>query len=340
MPVGGCHEPPGGDSRYARSVRVLVVGGTGFIGGPTVRRLVASGHEVAVFHRGKTALELPLGVERLVGDRTRMADYADRLRGWKPDVVIDFVAFTATDVRGLLDALRGVAQRLVVLSSLDVYRAYDRLMRVQQGPPEATPLREDAALREVAFPRRRWASGPDDVMWDYDKIPVERAALSEPALPGTVLRLPAVYGPGDHARHRVGEYVTRMDSGARTLDLDAELSAWRWTRCYVEDVADAIAIACVDGRASGRTYNVGEVAPLAEGEWARAIARVAGYAGTIVERKREDLPAAVARELDGRDFAHDLVVDPSRIQGELGWRPRVPLDEALEASIAWERETA
>jgi nucleoside-diphosphate-sugar epimerase len=320
-------------------VRVLVVGGTGFIGGPVVRRLVASGHDVAVFHRGKKARELPGGVERLVGDRTRMADHADRLRGWKPDVVIDFVAFTETDVRGLLDALRGVAQRLVVLSSLDVYRAYDRLMRVQHGPPEATPIREDAPLREIAFPRRRWASGPDDVMWDYDKIPVERAALSEPELPGTVLRLPAVYGPGDHRRHRVGEYVTRMDSGARTLDLDADLSGWRWTRGYVEDVADAIAVASVDRRASGRTYNVGEAAPLAEGEWVRAIARVAGYAGTVVERKREDLPADVARELDGRDFAQDLVLDTSRIRDELGWRPRVPLDEALAATVAWEQGT-
>lgn len=321
-------------------MRVLVVGGTGFIGGPTVRRLVASEHDVAVFHRGKTTLELPGVVEQLVGDRTRVADYADRLRGWKPDVVIDFVAFTATDVRSLLDVLRGVAQRIVVLSSLDVYRAYDRLMRVQLGPPEMTPIRENAPLREVAFPRRRWASGPDDVMWDYDKIPVERAALSEPELPGTVLRLPAVYGPGDNRRHRVGEYVTRMDSGAGTLDLDADLSGWRWTRGYVDDVADAIAIASVDRRASGRTYNVGEAAPLTEGEWARAIARVAGYAGTIVERKREDLPPAVARELNGHDFAHDLILDTSRIQGELGWSPRAPLDEALAASIAWERETA
>lgn len=321
-------------------MRVLVVGGTGFIGGPAVRRLVANGHHVAIFHRGKTGLELPGGGERLVGDRTRIADYADRLRGWKPDVVIDFVAFTETDVRSLVAALRGVPERLVVLSSLDVYRAYNRLMRVEQGPPEGNPLREDAPLREVAFPRRRWASGPDDVLWNYDKIPVERAALSEPELPGTVLRLPAVYGPGDHRGHRVGEYLTRMDSGARTLELDADLSGWRWTRGYVEDVADAIAVASVDRRASGRTYNVGEAASLAEGEWVRAIARVAGYGGTIVERKRGDLPAGVARQLDGRDFAQDLVLDTSRIRAELGWHPRVPLDDALAASIAWEREAS
>jgi nucleoside-diphosphate-sugar epimerase len=108
----------------------------------------------------------------------------------------------------------------------------------------------------------------------------------------------------------------------------------------VEDVADAIAVASVDRRASGRTYNVGEAASLAEGEWVRAIARVAGYGGTIVERKRGDLPAGVARQLDGRDFAQDLVLDTSRIRAELGWHPRVPLDDALAASIAWEREAS
>jgi nucleoside-diphosphate-sugar epimerase len=322
-------------------VRVLVVGGTGFIGGPAVRRLVSSGHDAAVFHRGEsgeTASHLPASVERFVGDRRHIAARADTLRAWKPDVVVDFIAFTEADVRGVLDVFRGVARRLVVLSSLDVYRAYDRFVRAQTGPPEPTPIGEDAPLREVPFPRRRWASGPGDAAWEYDKIPVERAALADPHVPGTVLRLPAVYGPGDRRRRRVGAYVERMDSGSAELELDADLSRWRWTRGYVDDVADAIATASTDPRASGCTYNVGEEAPLGEGEWVRAIARVAGYAGRVVERERAELPAEVARELDAHDFAHDIVLDTSRIQRELGWRPRVPQGEGLAASVAWERQ--
>ncbi len=332
-----CHKAPQGDSRYARGVRVLFVGGTGFIGGPAARRLATNGHDVAVFHRGKRTPELP-GVTRFLGNRADLMEHASHLRAWRPDVVVDFIAFAEADVSDVLRAFRGTARRLVVLSSLDVYRAYDRLIRARPGPVEATPLREDAPLREVAFPRRRWASGPEDVMWDYDKIPVERAALSDPELPGTVLRLPAVYGPGDRRRHLVGRYLRRMDSRTGPLDIDAAMARWRCTRGYVDDVAEAIALASVDPRASGRTYNVGESDPVAEGNWVREIARVAGYAGTVVERKREDLSSSVARELDERDFAHDLVTDTSRIRAELGWTPRVPADEALSASIAWERK--
>lgn len=308
-------------------MRVLVVGGTGFIGAPTVRRLVSGGHDVAVFHRGERASEL-FGAASIFGDRKLIAEHAAALRAFRPEVVVDFVAFTESDVRGVLDAFRGVARRLVVLSSLDVYRAWDRLTRAKAGPLEPVPIGEDAPLRETTFPRRKSASGPDDVMWDYDKIPVERAALSDRALPGTVLRLPAVYGPGDHKRHRVGNYLARM-GGAETLALDEGLSRWRWTRCYVEDVAEAIVLASVDARASGRTYNVGETAPMTEGDWVRAIARVAGYAGAIAY--------GLAPSDDEQDFAQDLVIDTTRIQAELGWRPRVPFDEALAASIAWER---
>jgi nucleoside-diphosphate-sugar epimerase len=319
-------------------VRVLVVGGTGFIGGPTVRRLVALGHDVAVFNRGETPSGLPAGVAWIRGERARIVDHAARVRAWKPGVVVDSFAYAEADVRGVVDAVRGVAERLVVLSSFDVYRAYDRLTRARGGPAEATPIGEDAPLREIPFPRRRWTAGPGDVMWDYDKIPVERAALSNPDLPGTVLRLPAVYGPGDLRRHRVGRYVARMDARPATLDLDARLSRWRWTRGYVDDVAEAIALASVDPRAAGRTYNVGETAPLTEGDWVRAIARVAGYSGAIVDRAREGLPASVAGDLDTYDFDHDLVLDTNRIHSELGWRPRAALDDALAASIAWERE--
>jgi nucleoside-diphosphate-sugar epimerase len=320
-------------------VRVLVVGGTGFIGGEIVRRFVAKGHDVVVFHRGKTEQVLPAGVRRILGDRARIAAHASDLRRAQPDVVVDTMAFTEADVRGVHAALRGAASRLVVLSSLDVYRAYDRFVRAKPGPREPTPIREQAPLRETSFPRRRHAAGHEDSDWSYDKIPVERATLDEPAMRGTVLRLPAVYGPGDRRRHRVGRYLTRMDPPPHALDLDAGLAGWRWTRGYVEDVADAIVVASTDPRAIGRTYNVGETDPVTEGEWVRAIARAAGYAGVVIERPRGDLPDHVARELDELDFAHDLVLDTTRIREELGWAPRVQLADALATSVAWERGT-
>jgi nucleoside-diphosphate-sugar epimerase len=71
----------------------------------------------------------------------------------------------------------------------------------------------------------------------------------------------------------------------------------------------------------------------------RAIARAAGYAGVVIGRPRGDLPDHVARELDELDFAHDLVLDTTRVREELGWAPRVQLADALATSVAWERGT-
>ena len=106
----------------------------------------------------------------------------------------------------------GVARRVVVLSSMDVYRAYDRFRGVEPGEPELRPLTEDAPLRERLFPYRSQAKDENDLLFHYEKILVERAVLGQADLAGTVLRLPCVYGPGDD-QHRTFEYLKRMDDG-------------------------------------------------------------------------------------------------------------------------------
>ena len=50
-------------------MKVLIIGGTNFIGPHVVRRLAERGHEVVVFHRGRTERDLPPGVEHMLGDR-------------------------------------------------------------------------------------------------------------------------------------------------------------------------------------------------------------------------------------------------------------------------------
>src|SRR4051794_37891923 len=102
---------------------VLVLGGTRFIGPRVVERLVASGHEVAVFHRGQTAAPLPAGVRHVRGGRKRLTDHAAEFRPLAPDMVLDMIALTEVDARSLVSTFRGVTGRVVVLSSGDVYRA-------------------------------------------------------------------------------------------------------------------------------------------------------------------------------------------------------------------------
>ena len=93
------------------------------------------------------------------------------------------IAFTERDASGLVKTFRGLARRSVVISSADVYRAYGRFLGMEPGPIEPTPLTEESPVREVLFPYRKQAKGPDDFLYSYDKIPVERVVLGDPNSP-------------------------------------------------------------------------------------------------------------------------------------------------------------
>src|SRR5215472_2039113 len=121
-------------------MRVLVIGGTGFIGPHVVRQLAAVGHLVSVLHRGNTPLKLP--AEEILGDRRDLATIRP-----KADVVIDLILSSGAQARALMDAIRGAADRVVVASSMDVYRACGVLHGSEEGPLEPTPLTEGSSLR-------------------------------------------------------------------------------------------------------------------------------------------------------------------------------------------------
>jgi nucleoside-diphosphate-sugar epimerase len=310
-------------------MRVLVIGGTSFIGPPLVRRLVGLGHEVAVFHRGQTHADLPPGVKPLLGDRHDLGQHADEFRRFGPEVVVDMIAFTEADAVGLIGSFRGLARRTVVISSADVYRAYGKFLSLEGGPIEPTPLTESSPLRTALFPYRSQARGTDDFFSSYDKIPAERVVLGVPDMPGTVLRLPMVRGPGDTS-HRLAPYLKRMDDGRPAIVLDEGMSRWRCPRGYVEDVAAAIALAVVDERAAGRTYNVAEPVAFAEAEWVRRIGEVVGWWGEVVAVRVGHIPLPYRME-------QSLNTDSGRIRRELGFAEVVTPRAALERTVAWER---
>ncbi len=90
-------------------MRILVIGGTNFIGPHLVRQLVDHGHAVAVFHRGQPHADLPVSVECLTGDRHHLADHRDAFRRFGPEVVVDMIAYTEHDAQGLVNTFRGLA---------------------------------------------------------------------------------------------------------------------------------------------------------------------------------------------------------------------------------------
>jgi nucleoside-diphosphate-sugar epimerase len=195
------------------------------------------------------------------------------------------------------------------------------------------PLSEGAPLRALLYPYRGQAKSAEDRMYNYEKILVERLYLGDPGIEATILRLPMIYGPRDR-QHRTFEYLKRMDDGRRYILLGKEMAEWRWTRGYVEDVAQAIALAVTDERAAGRVYNVGEPDALSELEWVQAIGLAAGWDGQIAL-----IPSSRATgALDpGINTAQPLVTDSTRIRQELGYVERVPREEALRRTVDWQR---
>lgn len=317
-------------------MRVLVLGGTGFLGPDVVRALVDAGASVTVFHTGRHEAPLPPDVAHLHGERDRLADHHGAFLRFPPDVVLDMAPMIEAHAQMTMSAFRGLARRVVAISSADVYRAYGRMHGTEPGPPEPVPIAEDAPLRERLYPYRD-APRPIPHAQDYDKILIERCVFGDRELPGTVLRLSLVHGPRSY---RYFEYLRRMDDGRAAILLGSSFAGWHGTRAYSEDVARAIALAILDKRAARRVYNVGEPDGVAELEWVRQLAAAAGWGGDVVrvphgtvpERLRERLPRWVWQE-----ERQDLVLDTGRIRAELGYAERVPRDEGLRRTVSWMR---
>ena len=318
-------------------MRILVIGGTNFMGPLVVRSLSEQVHEITVIHRGQTQANLPLGVREILGDRRPLTNSATELKSLAPEVVLDMIPAVEQDAQEIMSIFSGIARRVVAISSQDVYRAFWRVNNKESGPVDALPLTEESPLRENLYPYRgETPRDPDDPQrWqdDYDKILVERVVMSDPDLPGTVLRLPMVYGPGDY-QHRLFSYLKRMDDERPAILLDEAEAQWRWTHGYVENVADAIAMAVTDDRASERIYNVGEPFTFTMAEWVDKIGQAAGWQGRAVLVPRGCLPEPLRY---GINAEQDIVVDTSRIRRELGYKERVGLEEALRRTVAWER---
>jgi nucleoside-diphosphate-sugar epimerase len=314
-------------------MRMLIVGGTAFTGPHIVRRLCELGHEIAVFNRGQAEADLPDAVRRIYGDRDQLQDAAGELCAFAPEVVLDTVLTTEPQAQTVMRTFKGVARRIVAISSQDVYRAYGRLIHLEPGPVEPVPIDEDAPLRAKLYPYREQAEGPEHRFYHYEKIVVERAIMGDPNLPGTILRWPMVYGPRDR-QHRTFEYLKRMDDGRPAILLEESAAKWQWTKGYVENVAAAVVLALTDERAAGRIYNVGERDTQTWAEWVRAIGRAAGWGGEVVVVPRERLPESM---LPVHNTDQHLVTDTTRIREELGYKEVVTCEEGLRRTVAWER---
>jgi len=167
----------------------------------------------------------------------------------------------------------------------------------------------------------------------YDKVAVEEGAGSDPDFPVTILRYPAVHGPGD-PQHRLYQLIRRMDDRRPAILVQDAMADWRWMRGYSEDCAHALTLAVESEEHAGRTYHVAWRDALSLEEWIAKVAEVVGWNGRVVRAPHAQLPESM--RFDG-NFDQHFVVDSSRIRDELGYAEVVDERTALERTIEWER---
>lgn len=287
--------------------RILMIGGTRFIGAHAARRLHDAGAAITVLHRGSNTNPILPDVTHVLDPDagwpvTRFPETL--VRDW--DVVIHMGAMGEADTRAAAQAFSGRAGRFVLVSSCDVYRAYGRLMRTEPGEPDPVPLVEDAPLRTVFYPYRGQEAQLGAWARDYEKIHAEAAVREAADLDWTILRLPKVYGPEDN-----GDLATIYGF--------AGAPDWRWTHAHVSNVAAAIALAARHPDARDGIFNVGEA-----------------HTPTIGERLARLPIRADPPEPPPFDFRQSLVLDTSAIRTRLGFAEVVDETQAMHAQAVGE----
>jgi nucleoside-diphosphate-sugar epimerase len=305
-------------------VRILVLGGTRFIGRALVLELLGSGHDVAVVHRGKHEGELPAEVVHIHLDRRDLAARRDEIEQFAPDAVIDLSAMTAADSEALVAAL-DPSIPLVAASSADVYRAFASIY--EDVVTDAVPLREDAPLRTEPAPDRVVMPGWSYEADRYEKLDVERIYLERGA---TICRLPVVYGEHDYKRReefvlaRVRAGRNRIPVGAGTLLL---------SRGYAPEIARGLRLAVerAGGGARGEVFNLAERETATVRLWMQEILAAAGHEAELVRAPEGRLPGDLGFTTE---IPQPLVMDCSKAASELGW-VHAPWRECVAKSVKW-----
>lgn len=318
-------------------MRILLIGGNGFIGRFVVAALKQDGHAIAVFHRGTNTA--PADVHEIRGDRNGLNASAQEFKRFAPDVVIDLVISSDPQAQELMNIFRGATQRVVMVSSIDVYRAAGILHGTESGPLQEVPLTEESELRRNLhpYPPERVQLLRKIFPWvtdDYDKIPAEHTVMNDRELPGTVLRLPMIYGPGDPL-HRFYFVVKRITDGRRHIIFPETLAGWHSPRGYVENVAAAIMLAATDERAARRIYNVCEEPSFSELAWAQKIASEMTWKGEFLVLPVDRTPHHL---LQPGNAAQHWTATSARIRHELGYEEPVTIEEGIRRTISWERD--
>jgi len=315
-------------------VRVLVVGGAGYIGSVTVAELLSAGHEVVVFDSLVTghAEAVSPGAELVVGDLAD-ADLLDDVFGRRTfDGVVYYAGFIAAGesmrdpgkyflnnvghVINLLNAMvkHGVL-RFVFSSSAGVY-----------GEPEKTPIEEDAPLAPVNPYGESKAVAERLLRWYDSQCGLRYVSLRYFNAAGATETLGEDHRPETHLIPVVLEVAADKSPALELYGTDYPTPDGTCIRDYVHvsDLAQAHSLALERAKKGSAVYNVGNGQGFSNGEVIETARRVTRHPIPVREAPRREGDPAV------------LVASAAKVKQELGWEPRFPdLEQIIETAWRW-----
>lgn len=207
-------------------MRILVIGGTRFVGVYLTRELVEAGHEVVLFNRGNHPVPVP-GVGQITGDRTDAEQLQAALARESFDAIFDNTGRKLSDTQPLADLFKGKLQHFVYVSSAGVYLASDQM-----------PHREGDTLDPESRHRGKFEAE------DY---------LLKQGLPMTSVRPTYIYGPGNYNPIE-GWFFDRL---VRDRPIPIPGSGLQITQLgHCQDLAKAMVAVLGNRNAVGEVYNV------------------------------------------------------------------------------------
>ncbi|MGB7565372.1 MAG: NAD-dependent epimerase/dehydratase family protein [Prochlorococcaceae cyanobacterium] len=284
-------------------MKILVMGGTRFIGKPLVKLLERAGHELTLFTRGRNPL--PAGLEHLSGDRSNPADL-DQLKGRPYEVIIDSSGRTQAESCAVVERTGAPSHRFVYVSSAGVY-----------ADSELWPLDENAPID----PASRHAGKADTEQW-----------LRAEGIPFTSFRPTYIYGPGNY--NPVERWFFDRIVHGRPIPLPGDGRTITQLG-HVDDLATAMARSIEVDAAANRIYNCSGAQGVTFKGLVAAAARACGRDPESVQIRSFD-PAGLepkARKSFPLRLSHFLT-DVHRLERELAWSPRFDLEQGLADSYA------
>ena len=251
-------------------MKILVIGGTLFIGKLLVARLLEDGHDITILHR-RTQSPFGRRVQNVMADRNDPASVRKALSGKRFDAAYDLAydwerGTTAQQVEGTVKAIPGELSRYIFMSSV---AAYGRGL----GHPEGDPLAPDE----------------DPNPYVRNKASSERALFrlrDEAGLPVVTFRPPFVYGP-ENPFYREAFFWDRIDAGRPIILPGAGERLMQFA--YVEDLVEACLAALENPSAVGKAFNIAHETPVRQAEAVAAFAAAMGRKASIVHVPRETL---------------------------------------------------